>query len=86
MITRRALLGATLASPALAQGAWSPTRPIRLVAPYAPGGGVDTAARLLAGPMGATLGTSVVVENRGGAGGSIGAAEAMFSAWNATRS
>ncbi|HZH47372.1 MAG TPA: tripartite tricarboxylate transporter substrate-binding protein [Roseococcus sp.] len=79
MIHRRllpALLAApALLHPALAQVQWSPARQIRLVAPYAPGGGVDTASRLLAPPMGAALGQPVVVENRGGAGGSIGAAE-----------
>jgi tripartite-type tricarboxylate transporter receptor subunit TctC len=63
-----------LATPALAQG-WAPGRPIRLIAPYSPGGGVDTASRLLAPAMGAPLGQPVVVENRPGAGGSIGAAE-----------
>lgn len=77
---RRALLAATIATPALAQAPWTPTRPIRLVAPYPPGGGVDTTSRLLAVPMGAFLGQSVVVENRGGAGGSIGAAEVARSA------
>ena len=77
---RRTLLASLLATPALAQSSWSPARPIRLIAPYAPGGGVDTAARLLAPPMGATLGQSVVVENRGGAGGSIGAAEVARAA------
>lgn len=80
---RRTLLATALATPALAQGgapAWSPARPVRLIAPYAPGGGVDTASRLLAVPMSATLGQSVVVENRGGAGGSIGAAEVARSA------
>jgi tripartite-type tricarboxylate transporter receptor subunit TctC len=77
---RRSLLLSLLATPALAQAPWSPSRPVRLIAPYAPGGGVDTAARLLAPPMGGTLGQSVVVENRGGAGGSIGAAEVARSA------
>lgn len=83
---RRHLLAASLAVPALAataraQGAaWAPSRAIRLIAPYPPGGGVDTTSRLLAGPMGAFLGQSVVVENRGGAGGSIGAAELARSA------
>lgn len=73
--TRRALLaaaGAALALPALASS--FPARPIRLVVPYPPGGGADTTARLLAEPMGAFLGQPVVVENRAGAGGSIGAA------------
>jgi tripartite-type tricarboxylate transporter receptor subunit TctC len=72
-------LTAALATPALAQG-WSPARSVRLIAPYAPGGGVDTSARLLSVPMTAALGQSVVVDNRGGAGGSIGAAEVARSA------
>ena len=82
---RRTLAG-LLALPALprivaAQGApWSPSRPIRLIAPYPPGGGVDTTSRLLAGPMGAVLGQQVIVENRAGAGGSIAAAELARSA------
>lgn len=83
---RRRLLAASLAVPAFAtsaraQGAaWAPARPVRLIAPYPPGGGVDTTSRLLAGPMGAFLGQPVVVENRGGAGGSIGAGELARSA------
>jgi tripartite-type tricarboxylate transporter receptor subunit TctC len=81
-LTRRALgaalLAAPLARPALAQ--WAPTRTIRLIAPYPPGGGVDTTSRLLAGPMGSVLGQQIVVENRAGAGGSIGAAELARSA------
>jgi len=76
-ILRRALLGSVLAAPALAQGI---TRPIRFIAPYAPGGGIDTTARLLAGPMGAKLGQALIVENRAGAGGSLGAAEVARSA------
>ena len=72
-ITRRAVFGVALATPALAQ--WAPTRSLRLIAPYPPGGGVDTTSRLIAGPIGALLGQPVVVENRAGAGGSLGAAE-----------
>ncbi|WP_291298176.1 tripartite tricarboxylate transporter substrate binding protein [Elioraea sp.] len=82
-LTRRTLAGAMLAMPflgraALAQG--FPARPIRMVVPYPPGGGADTTARLLAEPMGAMLGQPVVVENRGGAGGSIGAGEVARAA------
>jgi tripartite-type tricarboxylate transporter receptor subunit TctC len=49
-----------------------PTRPITLIVPYAAGGGNDVLARGVAEPMGKTLGQAVVVENHGGAGGSIG--------------
>jgi tripartite-type tricarboxylate transporter receptor subunit TctC len=73
-----ALLAAPLGRPAFAQ--WAPSRPMRLIAPYPPGGGVDTTSRLLAGPMGTFLGQPIVVENRGGAGGSIGAAEVARAA------
>jgi tripartite-type tricarboxylate transporter receptor subunit TctC len=79
-LARRALLAAGLALPAAARAQAFPSRPIRLIAPYPPGGGVDTTSRLLGVPMGSFLGQSVVVENRGGAGGSIGAAELARSA------
>jgi tripartite-type tricarboxylate transporter receptor subunit TctC len=49
-----------------------PTRPITLIVPYAAGGGNDVLARGVAEPMGKTLGQAMVVENHGGAGGSLG--------------
>ncbi len=61
------------AAPAWAQ-AWPSRQPIKLVAVFPPGGSVDQVARLLAPALSAQLGQSVIVENRGGASGSIGAA------------
>ena len=65
---RRTLLalGAALPLPAIAQA-----RPIRLIAGSAPGGSIDAVARVVAAPLGERLGASVVVENRGGAGGTL---------------
>jgi tripartite-type tricarboxylate transporter receptor subunit TctC len=71
---RRALLAAPAllaATAARAQG--FPQRPVRIVAPFTPGGGTDTTARVLAPAMGEFLGQPVIVENRPGAAGSLGA-------------
>jgi tripartite-type tricarboxylate transporter receptor subunit TctC len=74
MITRRtltiALMAGGLALPAAAQD--YPVRPIRMIAPFTPGSPVDVVARLLAQHMSTQLGQSVVVENRPGAGTTIG--------------
>src|SRR5262245_62237130 len=80
MISRRALLIASAASalapipigrPALAQ-AW-PSRFVRLVVPYAPGGPTDAVARVGADPLARMWGQQVVIENKGGGGTNIGA-------------
>lgn len=69
------LAAAALPRPALSQGAADgyPTRPVRVIAPYSPGGQTDTVIRLLAPRMQEALGQPIVVENRTGAGGTIGA-------------
>jgi tripartite-type tricarboxylate transporter receptor subunit TctC len=72
-MTRRGLIGAGMALPlatsALAQS--FPSRPIRIVIGFPPGGGIDILARLIAPHMGASLGQPVVVENRPGANGLV---------------
>ncbi len=71
---RRALLAATALPFAAAAQAPFPNRPIRVIAPFAPGGIVDVLARLLADRMARSLGQPLVVENRPGAGGNLGTA------------
>jgi tripartite-type tricarboxylate transporter receptor subunit TctC len=78
MTNRRRLLqlaGAALATPALSGRAFAqawPTRPIRAMIPFAPGSSLDIVGRLVLDPLSSQLGQPVVVENRGGAGGTIG--------------
>lgn len=72
---RRALAAATLlalAGPALAQDAW-PTKPVRMIVPFAPGGSTDVVARMVGQRLSALWGQPVVIENRAGAGGNVGA-------------
>jgi tripartite-type tricarboxylate transporter receptor subunit TctC len=64
-----------LASAASAQEPY-PARPIRLIVAFPPGGSVDTVARVIGPPLGASLGQPVVVENRSGASGNIGTEQA----------
>ncbi|TCZ58710.1 tripartite tricarboxylate transporter substrate binding protein [Roseicella aquatilis] len=75
--TTLALGAAALAAPAIA--ADYPTRPVRIIVPYTPGGTTDIATRLVADPLSKALGQPVVVENRPGANSIVGAAAAASS-------
>ena len=80
MTTRRTFLkltaaaGATAAMPHDASAQAWPAKPIRVIVPFSAGSTSDVIARVIAEPLGAALGHNLVIENRGGAGGSIGAA------------
>src|SRR5580704_13881845 len=76
-VSRRTLLAGMAAAPfvpsASAQAAW-PNRQVSVMVPYPPAGGADTTARILYAKVGTILGQQFVIENRGGAGGTIGEA------------
>ena len=73
-MTLRALLtGLTLALATSTAAAW-PTKPVTFIVPYPPGGGTDVVARIVQDALSKQLGEPVIIENRGGAGGSIGTA------------
>src|SRR5580692_7845867 len=80
MVTRRAAAGivialtiALAASTVVATAQTYPTKPIKLVVPFAPGGPADVIGRIIGQQLNIILGQNLVVENRGGAGGTIGA-------------
>ncbi len=80
-LTRRHALmaAALLPSPALAQASW-PAQPIRLIVPFAPGGTTDLIARLVATPLQERLGQPIIIENRPGAGATVGSLMAAQAA------
>lgn len=83
IFSRRLLLatvGSGLAAPVLAQ----PSRTIRIVVPFAPGGNTDIVARAIAERLGPVLGTQVIVDNRSGAGGAVGVEAVARSAPDGT--
>src|SRR6187401_893254 len=73
MLARSIALGlaVALAAPAAAQAPY-PTKPIKIIAPVQPGGGVDLVGRTIADRLGRALGQSIVVENQSGGGGIVG--------------
>lgn len=74
MLPRRPLLAALLAAPAIARAqAPYPSRPVRVVVPFAAGGIIDVVARIISEPLSRRLGQPIVIENTPGAGSTIGA-------------
>jgi len=80
MSLRSAIFAVLALAAGLAQSQQYPTKPVRIIAPFAPGGGTDFIARLIAQKLTERLGHQVIVENKPGAGGNLGAEFAVKSA------
>jgi tripartite-type tricarboxylate transporter receptor subunit TctC len=79
-LVKNALALLAVACPLLVHAQAYPSRPVRLIVPFAPGGTTDIVARIVAERMSAALGQQVIVENKAGGGGSVGATEVAKSA------
>ena len=79
LIPLAALAALTAALPLAAHAQAYPSKPVRLIVPFAPGGTTDIVARIVSQSMGTALGQQVVVENKAGGGGAIGALEMIKS-------
>jgi tripartite-type tricarboxylate transporter receptor subunit TctC len=83
-LTRRATIAASFllafALPAIAQTPTYPTKPVRMIVPFPPGGGTDAFARPLSKALSGSMGQAFVIDNRGGAGGTVGAEVAAKAA------
>ena len=80
MILRSAIFALLALAASVAQSQQYPAKPVRIIAPFAPGGGTDFIARLIAQKLTERLGQQVIVENKPGAGGNLGAEFAVKSA------
>jgi tripartite-type tricarboxylate transporter receptor subunit TctC len=80
MILRSAVFAVLALAASVVQSQQYPTKPVRIIAPFAPGGGTDFIARLIAQKLTERLGQQVIVENKPGAGGNLGAEFAVKSA------
>ena len=76
----RALVAGLVAVPIAAMAQSYPAKPVKFIVPFAPGGATDISARILGQKLGEMWGQTIVVENRGGAAGNIGGAEAAKAA------